>query len=74
MVGRTESLAGIPGLSFGGEEVTVFPGPQPALGAWLAPRPCKHRPEVSCRVNCNELKACSLKSQNLATALTEGQT
>lgn len=64
MLGRAESLAGLPGLSFSREVVAMLPGPQPALGAWPAPGPCKQRPLVSCGGNCK------LKNQNLAIALT----
>lgn len=63
MLGRAESLAGLPGLSFSREVVAMLPGPQPALGARPAPGPCKQRPLVSCGGNCK------LKNQNLAIAL-----
>lgn len=40
MVGCTESLAGLPGLSVSREVVAVLLGPHPALGAGPAPGPC----------------------------------
>ena len=69
MVSRAEGLAGLPGLSFSGEVVAVLLGPHPALGARLAPGPCKHT-DHSEEPTVRMLK--KKKNQYLTTVLSEG--
>ena len=73
MVGCTESLAGLPGLSVSREVVAVLLGPHPALGAGPAPGPCKDRDHGEHRGNCKELNVHALKSQNTAAPRVRGQ-